>query len=363
MSETSTAPAAPNNYLRVGSLAILLVLAISSTVIITTTQTMGTDFFINWLGTFLMCATPFQIMMAVVWRHEYPGFIAKVAQPAKGLVLTGLFLLAGVVFTPLLLYTFGQGVLSPIYIHLIVLSVPTSLFVLIVFGSWPVSQFTSNPLIVGIGTLIYCYVLNYLIFITFFNYNFFADAPFYAASIAPEGLFHGITALTYAVTAASCLMVFLMFDMWPVVKFCPPDKQPVFGLIATSLILIVAGFVYSIFVGYLGMEPMDYMTRGPVCIIFGAFIVDNMMQFQLFANMQQPVKGVVKSTVCLVCAFVMFLLYEAVAPLISGMNLLGGPENNYAKEVWIATAMLGVTFPTINVISGAFDFWPIKKSS
>ena len=363
MSETSTAPTTPNNYLLVGIMALLLVLAIASTVIITATQTMGTDFFINWVGTFLICGTPFQLMMAIVWRHEYPGFIANVPQPAKGAVLTGLFLLAAAVFTPLLLYTFGQGVLSPIYIHLVVMSVPTCLFVIIIFGSWPFSQFSSNPLIVGIGTLIFCHTLNYLIFITFFNYNFFSDAPFYATSITPEGLFNGFTALTYAVTAASCLMVFLMFEMWPVVMLCTPDKQPFFGLVATALILVVAGIVYGIFVGYLGMEPMDYMVRGPVCIIFGAFIVDNMMQFQLFTNLQQPVKGLVKSSVCLVGAFLMFLLYEAVAPLISGMDLLSGPENNYAKEVWIATAMLGVTFPTINVISGAFDFWPIKKSS
>jgi len=105
------------------------------------------------------------------------------------------------------------------------------------------------------------------------------------------------------------------------------------------------------------------MVRWPVCIIFGAFLVDNMMQFQLFATMKQPFKGVAKLLLCLIGAFVMYRLYEWALPLFVGSELPAGPATGYAKEAWIGTAMLGVTFPVINIVSGAFDFWPIKREN
>ncbi|WP_264753763.1 hypothetical protein [Ferrovum myxofaciens] len=29
---------------------------------------------------------------------------------------------------------------------------------------------------------------------------------------------------------------------------------------------------------------------------------------------------------------------------------------------WVATALLGITFPVINLVSGYFAFWPLKRS-
>jgi hypothetical protein len=54
-------------------------------------------------------------------------------------------------------------------------------------------------------------------------------------------------------------------------------------------------------------------------------------------------------------------MYQFSLPLLTGETLSAGPEHGYANEIWIATAMLGVTFPIINFVSGAFEFWPVKS--
>ncbi|MBS0282101.1 MAG: hypothetical protein JSR25_13120 [Proteobacteria bacterium] len=39
---------------------------------------------------------------------------------------------------------------------------------------------------------------------------------------------------------------------------------------------------------------------------------------------------------------------------------VGGPR--YELELWVATALLAVTFPLIVVVTGYFDFWPLKRA-
>jgi len=348
-------------FLVTGIAGIFVVLAIAAALVAGFTRAYGTDFYLLWVGTFFMCATPFQIMMAVVWRHEIPAPVARMAQPLKGLTLTAMFLLAGVILMPTLLYTVGQGVLTPMFVHYVIQSVGVGLLVIIIFGGWPVTKLTDNNILLGVGIVIYCYLLNFVLFKLFYHYNFFEGAPFYTAALDPGGLFNGITALTFAVTAVAMVMVVIMFEMWPVSKLVQPDNQPVFGVLGTVYILVISAAVYYLFVAVIGMEPMDFMVKGPVCVIFGAFLVDNMMQFQLFAGMPQPAKGIAKSAVCLIAAAGMYQLYRAVLPLFVGSDLSVGPEGGYAQEVWIATAMLGITFPVINIVSGAFEFWPVRR--
>ena len=225
-----------------------------------------------------------------------------------------------------------------------------------------INKVTENPLLLGLGTLVYCYLLNLVLFKIFYNYSFFAGAPFYSAAWDPAGLFNGITALTFAVTAVAMVMVLALFETWPVPAIVKSGTQPASGLVGAAIILLVSAIIYYACVIVLGMEPMGFMVRGPVCIIFGAFLVDNMMQFQLFTGLQQPVKGLAKTVVCLVGAAAMYHLYAFVLPFFVGSDLGAGPEANYAREIWIATAMLGITFPVINFVFGAFEFWPLQRA-
>jgi hypothetical protein len=356
-SETAQAP----NFIITGVIATAVVLVVAGLLVAGFTQVGGLTFFLDWAGTFFMCATPFQIMMAVVWGNQLPDAVGQMEQPMKGVVLTAMFVLAGAIVMPILLFTVGQGVMTPILIHYVIQSVGVALLVLIVFGCWPICKLTDNKFVLGIGTLIYCYVLNFVLFKLFYNYSFLAGAPFYDSVFDPGGLFNGITALTFAVTVAAMVMVLAMFETWPVPGIVKNPSQPASGLVGAVIVLLVSAALYYSCVSVLGMEAMDFMVQGPVCIIFGAFLVDNMMQFQLFANLQQPIKGIAKTVVCLLGAVVMYQFYAFVLPYFVGHHLEAGPAGNYGHEIWIATAMLGITFPVINFVSGAFEFWPVKR--
>lgn len=350
----------PEKIITVGLLSILWVLAVTSLFVYLVMRSLGNEVFVGWVNLLFMCATPFQIMMAIVWHNNVPQRLSTLSQPKKGFVLTAMFFMAGIIVMPILYFTVGQGILSPILIHFVIQSVVVTLFVFIAFECWPITQFSKNPIVLGLGTLIYCYILNFALFMLFYDYSFFENLPFYAQSLDPKGLFNGITALTFAVTCAAILMLTSMFDMWPTSLFFDSTKQPIFGIVACGQILIIASLVYYVFIVGLAMDPMDFMVKGPVSIIFGTFLVQNMMQFQLLSAMQQPLKGTVKMCICFVSAWLMYQLYQFSLPLLVGENLATGPEQGYAQEIWIATAMLGITFPVINFVSGAFEFWPVK---
>ncbi|MFQ3234912.1 MAG: hypothetical protein ACI9C4_000465 [Paraglaciecola sp.] len=201
------------NIVPVGMLSILWVLALTSLFIYVVLRSLGNEVFVGWVNLLFMCATTVQIMMAIVWHNSVPKVLNQLFQPLKGLLLTAMFFVAGIVVMSILYFTVGQAMLPPILIHFVIQSVVISLFIFIAFECWPVTRFSKNTIVLGIGTLIYCYVLNYALFILFYDYGFFDNLPFYAPSLDPKGLFNGITALTFAVTCASVLMITSMFDM------------------------------------------------------------------------------------------------------------------------------------------------------
>jgi hypothetical protein len=348
------------NIVLLGLLGILWVLLLTTAVAFVVNRFFSQDFFVGWLSLIFMCATPFQIVQAIVWHNSLPKRLDTLAQPIKGLYMMAMFFAVSLIVMPILWFTVGQGILSPILIHFVIQSVVVSLFVVIAFGCWPVTLFCKDPLLLGIASLVYCYVLNFVLFALFYNYHFFADLPFYQQAFDPGGLFNGISALTFAVTCAAILMLSTLFDLWPLTLLVKNNKQPLLGFLVTVNAVLLALVVHYLFVTVLAMDPMAFMVKGPVCIIFGTFLVQNMMQFQLFSALTQPIKGLVKTVLCFIGAFLMYQLYQWALPWLVGETLLNGPQHAYAQEIWIATAMLGITFPIINFVSGAFAFWPMK---
>jgi uncharacterized membrane-anchored protein len=85
------------------------------------------------------------------------------------------------------------------------------------------------------------------------------------------------------------------------------------------------------------------------------------MQFQLFSEMAQPKRGLVLIALAAIAAIIMYVLYDFASRIHTGVALGAGPEGGFAKEIWIASAILGVTFPIVFVVSGFFDFWPFKR--
>ena len=93
--------------------------------------------------------------------------------------------------------------------------------------------------------------------------------------------------------------------------------------------------------------------------IFGSILVLNMFQNSLYAKFAQPVKGVLNAVTAAVLGVALYVVYCLVAPYVSG-ELASGPPG-YDYEVWMANALLSVTFPFLIFLAAYFAFWPLAK--
>ena len=101
------------------------------------------------------------------------------------------------------------------------------------------------------------------------------------------------------------------------------------------------------------------MVRVPVPFIFGSIVVLNMLQGSLFASQQQPAKGVLNVIAVVVIGQVLSRMYGALAPMVTGPVSPGPPT--YDFEIWLASALLSVTFPLLIFYAEFFRFWPLRK--
>jgi hypothetical protein len=225
-------------------------------------------------------------------------------------------------------------------------------------GGWPFTSLIKNPIVAGFAVVITAYVLTYVEFRTFFNYEFMQGAPVYLAS-APRGMFNAVMALVLHVTALAVMFLVLCFDLWPLTSSPAVMKQPVLGLVWSAIALGGAALAMWIGVGMLGMDPMSFLTGVAAPFIFGSIIVLNMLQNSLFATMTQPSKGLANAIGAAVVGVVLAHLYSALTPLVSG-TLQAGPPG-YDLEVWLANSMLSVTFPFLIYYAVFFGYWPLTK--
>ena len=97
--------------------------------------------------------------------------------------------------------------------------------------------------------------------------------------------------------------------------------QPVRGLIGTLYVLLVFWALRTVCVEILGMEQVNYMIRVLVCMIFGTFLINNMMQFSLFPQLAQPVRGLVLMCCAAIAEIVMHEVYALASTLHAGKEL------------------------------------------
>ena len=220
-----------------------------------------------------------------------------------------------------------------------------------------------NQTMFGIATLIGTYIVTYVIWQLAFNYESLAVAghPHYHEEIDPKGWFDSWDALVFAVTTVAVILLLPIFEFWPLNRLSADRGQPSRGLIATVMILIVSILMHGIFISWLAMPQVEYMVRVPVCLIFGTFLVNTMMQEKLLPRLVQPWRGLLLLVASSICALIAFELYRFAAFVHTGSVLGMGSQSGFELEIWVASAMLGVTFPIIFVVSGFFGFWPYKK--
>jgi hypothetical protein len=340
-----------------GIVATVLVMAVSLVLI----SFFDFPTFSGWVSYLLMCLIPMQIVIGVVWGTNHPAFAAKHKQPAKGALLVLTTLLVGAVVAPLSLATAGGNVTppSPILVHVIIVSVVIAFWAAIIFGAWPFKALIRNPVAAGLTMLLAAYVVNYLLFRVFFNYAFMQGAPVYVASLDPGGMFNALNALVFFVTSLVGMFTMANFDLWPLTKSPRLMQQPILGVLWMLISLLIGGLAYWIGVGVMGMDVMAFLVTVPVPFIFGTIVVLNMLQNSLFGKLQQPVKGIANVIAVIVIGGALAQLYRALAPVVTGPLAAGPPT--YDLEVWIASALLSVTFPFLIFFAEFFRFWPLGR--
>lgn len=319
----------------------------------------------QWVVFFFMAATPPQIIISILWQNNVPFIkgLDKKAQPYKGIILTLITAISGLIIGSLSILTLAKGawILTPQITHYMIITIIVTIWLAVVVNFWPFIAKTKSLVSVGIATLILACVIAYLIWVFFFDYqNIAGIAPWYNESLDPKGFFDFVSAIVYIITCCPIILYMALFDGWILDRWTG-GKQPVKTIINTILIVLIAFMFQTFFIEVIKMDMMVYMVLVPVCMVFGVFLVNNMTDFLLFENIAQPLKGICKIIVATAMGLLMYKLYYNIAPYITGLDLVGGQTGQYQLDLWIADTMLGISFPLIVVLTGFFNFWPIKK--
>jgi len=317
--------------------------------------------FAGWVSYFLLCIIPMQIIVAVTWGCRQPDFAAKRNQPAKGVLLILVTVLAGIIVAPLYMQIAGGGISPPVPMlaHCTIVSVVVTFFGSIIWGGYPFKALINNAVAAGIALLTACYAVNYILFRIFFDYGFMQGAPVYVPSLDPHGMFNALNSLVFYVTALGGMFLMIHLDLWPLTKSVGVMKQPVLGVVWTAIALAIGAVAFYSGVTLAGMDVMAFLIRVPVPFIFGTIVVLNMLEGSLFAKLTQPLKGVLSAIAAAVIGTALAQLYGTLAPTVTGALQAGPPA--YDFEVWLASSLLSVTFPFLIFAAEFFKLWPLKK--
>lgn len=316
----------------------------------------------TWMGVAWMASVPPQVVIGPVWHTGWPPVAASASQPVKGLILTLLTVVAAAVCYVWIQYGVGRGVgpPPPMTVMYTIASIIVCLWLVLLWRCWPLTTFLKSPPALGLGVIVFSYGVAWVLFQLLFNFEFLAGAPVYVEALDPKGLFNAWTPLVFGVTSVSCIMALILLDFWPITLV---TQRPVaISALGSLLVLALAAVIMWVVTQVLGMDPVVFMVRFPVSFIFGFFVITAMTENRLFAGMAQPLKGLALIVCAKVVMFALYALYAAVAPLVAGAPLASGAPT-YDLELWVATAMLGITFPLIIAFSAYFNFWPLKRSA
>jgi len=315
----------------------------------------------GWVSYLLQCLIPAQIMVGVFWKCKHPRFACTQRQPIKGLLLFLITIVAAAVIAPAYFKVAGGGIAppTPMLAHATIISVVIMFWLAIIWDGWPFNVLIPGPVAAGVTTLTACYAITLVFFRIFFNYEFMRAAPVYVSSLDPHGLFNAWSALVVSVMALSVMFLMLHFDLWPMTLLGFLMKQPLLGLVWTAVAVILGGMFFELGTGILKMDPVSFLVRVPIPFIFGTIIVLNMFQNSLFGRLAQPLKGLANTAAVMAIGTVLARLYGGLASAVTGPLTSGPPA--YESEIWLASALLSVTFPFLIFFAEFFEFWPLKK--
>lgn len=313
----------------------------------------------SWVAFIWMTAVPAQVIFGLHLNFNCPHVLARLPQPLKGMAFSGLTFIF-MIFGGGYLYIVPGGMLppGPFLIMATIITIVVVFWLVAAWQCWPFTLISQDPFKQGVMALVASYALGTLAYYLLFDFSFMIGASEYNRALDPNGFFNAWSVLAFSVTTVAIIMLLSIFDNWPATKHSV--TQPGLGIAISFISLVMSGFIFWLAVYVFGIDQVDYMVRGPVSIIFGIFIVTNMMQFQLFKKMKQPLRGIYLLITTLFLAYIMQLIYRTIATYVTDVPLgEGAPQ--YEMELWVATALLSITFPMINIVSGYFSFWPLKR--
>ena len=319
---------------------------------------------VSWVGLVVMASIPAQIIIIAVWKSGYPSLLLELPQPAKGIAILALMAVVSVFVTPFILGVAGDFVTppTPFSTMFAVVSVCVSFWVAPLLQCWPVTAITKHPLGIGLGVMVLTYGSAWLVWHFGFDFAAMKGAPFYLALLDPHGAVAAWNIFTFIVTASLVIIGLVMLDFWPIAaaaRIVPIlGTQPFQAVFSVGLVLAITAAIWTVGVSVLHMDVVDYMVRVPVSGLFGQLIMLHMMQTSPLQTAAQPGKGLGLLALVVVLAPAMYWLYVQAAVHLIG-PMVGGPPG-YDLDIWIATAMLGVTFPMFVTYGDALGFWPLQ---
>lgn len=311
------------------------------------------DTFTGWVSFLALSCTPVQVVLAVHWSHDLPPALSRQPRLVRGGTLLAITLAVGTVAALFFEATVGGGNGShfPPLVMFSIVAIVTSFWLAIVFGGWPFVLLKNKVAMLG-ALLVACYAVAYFLFRALFDFSFLRGTPIYVENLDPGGAFNAWNALTFLVTAITGMFLVRSFDFWTFGR----TTQPVRGVFWTLACLIWGTALFSLGVGLLDIDPVTFLVRVPIPLLFGGLIVLNVLRGSLYATVKQPLKGVLNVATSMAVGSVLVMLYQALSPPISGA-LPGGPPA-YGLEIWLASATLGITFPLLILQTDFLDFWP-----
>nr|NLI50018.1 hypothetical protein [Propionibacterium sp.] len=320
---------------------------------------LGVDLFMGWASYALMGAIPFAIVVGAFWQGQEPRALAGLPQPARGLAYLAIAAVVAAVVAVVHWVTRGGGVTppTPMAVMTIITSVVTTFLMAIMFGGWPFTLIR-NRLLGGIALLVSAYVINAIIYQVFFNFSFASAAPWHSAALDPGGLFNAWDVVVVMVTTLVVMFAFLLLDLWPLSSVPALRKQPLLGVVWLVVSLVIGLALFWLGTAVAGLAAPTFMVRVPIPFIFGTILLLNMLGGSLLPKGAQPVKGLVGIVLAFLLGSVLALGYQALMPLLSA-PLPAGSEGGFAAEVWLANALLAVTFPFLAFYGDFFGLWPL----
>ena len=219
---------------------------------------------------------------------------------------------------------------------------------------------TSNPLVSGLPCSSPSYVVTYVVFVSS-STTTSCRARRSTCNRRRKGMFNGVSALVFYVTALAVMFLVLCFDLWPLTLFPAVMKQPVLGLVWTRDRAggCCAGDIDWHRQTRRRPDGLPHAGDGAVHLRID-HRVEHAPELALReagaaaqGRVEHRRRGGDRSDAR--------ALYVSLSPLVIG-RLASGPPG-YELEIWLANALLSVTFPFLIYHAAFFGYWPLVGAS